>query len=96
MKEYLQLCLVLIDQVSLIGARMLYNVDTRLSEIMYTPIMPFGNIDIILCSDLSQPQPTLYSLIFEQPSFHHDKILCTFWIDNVKYFELKEVMRESN
>ena len=46
---------------------MLYNIDTRLQEIMHTPTLPFGNIDVILCGDLFQVKPIRDSWIFEQP-----------------------------
>jgi hypothetical protein len=95
-KEYKHFFSLLVEEASLIGSQMLYNVDKRLSEILHTPTFPFQNIEIIFCGNLCQAQPVQDSWIFEQPSFHHEKMTYIFWKDNVKCFELKQGMRQEN
>ena len=63
-KDFEQLRVLLIDEVSLIGSRMLYNIDKRLREIMHTPTRPLGNLDVIFCGDLCQVQRVHDSCIF--------------------------------
>ena len=48
-KGYEQIHLLLINEASLIGSQMLYNIDKRPREIMHTPTKPFGGIDVIFC-----------------------------------------------
>ena len=75
---------------------MLYNIDKRLCQIMHTPTSPFGNLDIIFCGDLFQAQLIGDSWIFEDPPFFSNTIPYSFWKDNVKCFELKQVMRQDD
>ena len=95
-KKLEQLKILLIDEASLIGAKMLYNIDRRLCQIKHMPMKPFGNIDIIFCSDLYQAQPVCDSWIFEQLTVNNDNISYTFWVDNVLCFELLTVVRQTN
>lgn len=50
-KHLNQLQFILINETSLIGSTMPYNIDRRLWQIRLTPTKPFGNIDIIFCGD---------------------------------------------
>ena len=50
-KEYAQLKVLLIDEVSLIGSWMLLNTDKRLREIMHNTTKPFDGLDVIFCGD---------------------------------------------
>ena len=95
-KEYTQLHLLLICVVSLIGSQLMYNNDKTLCEIIDMPTRPFGNPNVIFCSDLCQVHLICDSWIFEHPSFYHDTMLYTFWIDNIECFELKQVMGQDN
>lgn len=95
-KKFDQLQILLIDEVSLIGSKMLYNIDRRLHQIKYTPKIPFGNIDIVFCGDFYQAQTICDAWIFKEPTIEKEKIPYTFWIDNVKFFELRNVIRQTN
>lgn len=95
-KEYDQLRLLLIDKASLIGSRMLYNMDKRLREILHMPTIPFGNLDNIFCGDLCQIQHVHDSWIFQQPTFQDDTIPYSFWKDHVKCFELTKITKKDN
>ena len=56
-KDFEQLQLFLVEEASLIGALMLWNIDNRLWEIMHTSNLPFGNIDVIFFGYFYQEQP---------------------------------------
>lgn len=91
-KHFGQLCLVLIEETSLIGSRMLYSMDRRLREIMHIATKPFGNVDLIFCGDFYQAEPVRDAWIFEHSTIHGQKTPYTFWKDNVKYYQLEQVM----
>lgn len=95
-KEYAQLTLFLIDEASLIGSRISYNIDKWIHEIMHTWTTPFGNIDIIFCGDLCQAQALHDHWVFEHPNLTATSAPYSFWRDNVKDFELKQVMQQEN
>jgi hypothetical protein len=73
-KHYKQICVVLIDEVSLVGSTFLYQIDKQLREIKHSPTKSFGNVDIIFCGDLYQAQHVKYSLIFENPMLNKEKL----------------------
>ena len=53
-----ELKLIIIDEISMVGADMLYKIHMRLTEIFKTPVtVPFGGISIILVGDLLQLPP---------------------------------------
>jgi hypothetical protein len=87
---------LLLDEVSLIGSHMLYNIDKRMREIKHAPTNPFGNVDVIFYGDLFQAEPVHDSWIFEFPTFRQDKFPYSFWLDNIKYYELTKVVRQEN
>ena len=91
-KQYEQLRLVFIDETTWIGSRMLFNMDKRLREILHMTTMPFGNVDIILCGDFYQVEPIRDAWIFEHPKLHGQKIPYTFSRENIKCFQLHQVM----
>ena len=59
--------LVIIDEMSMIKADMLYQLDFRLKEIMQNINEDFGGVSIILLGDLLQLPPVQGRFIFEQP-----------------------------
>ena len=64
--EYLQV--LIIDEVSLIGADMLYQIHLRLCEIKKNPKELFGGISVILVGDLMQLAPVKGKYIFDEPN----------------------------
>ena len=53
-------------------------------------------LKLFFCGDIFQEQPIHDYWIFEQPKFKSIAIPYNFWQDNVKCFELKQVMRQEN
>ena len=51
-KHYGQLCVVLIDEASLVGATTLYQINKHLRQILDIPTCHFANINVIFLKDL--------------------------------------------
>lgn len=57
--------LVLIDEISLLGAYMLYGISRRLGEIMGKNNVPFGGLHVLFVGDLFQLGPVTTTQIFK-------------------------------
>ena len=64
---YRNLRCVIIDEISMVSADMLYNLDLRLREITMVDDV-FGGLSVFLFGDLYQLQPTVARYPFEEPS----------------------------
>lgn len=95
-KEYEQLKFMLTYDASLIGSQFIYKIKKRIHEIMLTPASPFGNLDIILCGDLCQEKLVRNCWIFEQTHIKGTRAPYNFWKENVKIYELNQVLRQDN
>ena len=63
---YKNLKMLIIDEISLVDADMLYKIDLRLREITQIGV-PFGNVAILVLGDLMQMRPVSGRYIFLQP-----------------------------
>ena len=63
---YKNLKLLIIDEISLVDADMLYKIDLRLREITQMGV-PLGNVAIFVLGDLMQMRPVTGKYIFEDP-----------------------------
>ena len=67
-----ELKLIIIDEVSLLGADMLYKLHMRLCEIFQADLsIPFARISVVLVGDLLQLPPVNARYIFEPPVNNH-------------------------
>ena len=73
---------------------MLFNIDKRLRQIMHVATKPFGGLDVTFCGDFCQVQPVHDSWIFEKPRVHQQTFPYTFWTENVRFYELKIVVKQ--
>ena len=72
MQENLQhLKLLIIDEMSFVGADLLYRMHLRLSEEIFQNKKPFGGISVILVGDLLQLSPIKENYIFQRPNNPH-------------------------
>ena len=74
--------MVIIDEISMVKADMLYMLDLRLQEITQNVNIPFGGVAIFSFGDIMQLRPCMGRYIFEIPSnpdFHITHILQSRW-----------------
>ena len=93
-KHFDLLHVLIIDEVSIIGSTLLYQIDNILGQIKHTPTSYFANVDLILSCDLYQAQPIKYCLIFEDPTLDKQKMSYPFWKDEVTCYELHTTMHQ--
>ena len=73
-RDLSELKLIIIDEISMVGADMLYRIHMRLTEIFETPVtVPFGGISIILVGDLLQLPPVRGTCVFSTPEMSQFK-----------------------
>ena len=66
-RDFRNLKLLEIDEVSMVKSDLFYQLDLRLQEIMEKPGVPFGGVSILLFGDMLQLRPVLGRYIFEPP-----------------------------
>lgn len=86
--------LLIIDEISMVGSRMLNRIDTRLRQIKGVN-ENFGGVSVLVVGDLKQLRPVLDKYVFENSSTTNLSILVDspLWSD-FYYFELTEIMRQ--
>lgn len=85
--------LIIVDEVSMIGANILNTVHTRLQSITGNYDEAFGGMDIMLCGDFRQLSPVNAKPAFK-PS-NNSLGGAALW-QSLKYFPLRQVMRQSD
>ncbi|CAG2189230.1 unnamed protein product [Mytilus edulis] len=89
------LSLLIIDEISMVGADHLYTIHRCLSEIM-TSDEPFGGISVIAVGDLSQLPPVAQKQVFESISEPIAALYGSIWQKNFQLIELQEIMRQKD
>ncbi|GFX63104.1 ATP-dependent DNA helicase [Trichonephila clavipes] len=84
---------IIIDEISMISAQLLLKVYSRLKQITGNFLSNFGGLDIILIGDLRQLSPVRSTPIYKQPK---QTIVGPILWQNLKFYELNEVMRQAN
>lgn len=88
--------LIIIDEVSMIGSKMLHQIDLRLREIFYENV-PFGMKNVLLLGDFNQLPPVADKFIF-QCDFKNPYALIAgnpLW-DIFHGFKLTDMMRQKD
>jgi len=80
--------IIIIDEVSMVKADMLYQLDLKLQELKEMVGSPFGGVAIILFGDMLQLRPVLGAFPFEKPK--NPEFYTTFALDN--HWEKFEVL----
>lgn len=91
--KYKSLKCIIIDEISMVGCRMLNFINCRLQEIMDVNLS-FGGISIISVGDLYQLKPVMDNWVFSNACNEYGIIASNLWQDNFKLFELKTIMRQ--
>ena len=91
-----KLRILVIDEVSMVGADLLYHIHRRLEEITENtdPDLRFGGVSILAVGDLYQLQPVAAKHVFGLPSDTYAKLHGSLWEENFKIIELTESMRQ--
>ncbi|KAI8483360.1 hypothetical protein Bbelb_389640 [Branchiostoma belcheri] len=91
-----KLKLLVIDEVSMVGADLLYHIHRRLQDIsdQSTPESIFGGVSILAVGDLFQLQPVGQSHVFGLPSDSYARLYGSLWQENFEMMELTENMRQ--
>lgn len=87
------ICIVFIDEVSMIGAELLNTLNSKLQQVTSEFDKPFGGMNIVFCGDLRQLPPVRATPIYRRPKavFGGDIL----W-RQIKYFPLLKVVRQSD
>ena len=90
-----QLKLLIIDEISMVGANTLYRIHLRLSDIFQTDEkkVPFGGINVMLVGDLLQLKPIMANQVFESPEIAQLKAL---YKTNPLWNQLKPMILKHN
>jgi hypothetical protein len=83
---------MVLDEISLIGKRILKFTDLRLRSIKRVHINVFGNLDVIIIGDFYQVQLVRDARILKINMNNIDSLTPTFWMEEIKCYELKQVM----
>jgi hypothetical protein len=86
---------VIIDEISMVGASLFQIVDSRLKQLMRND-RPFGGVHVLAIGDLFQLQPVGDSWVFNLPDAMYNALAPNIWVDNFRCFELKTIMRQKD
>ena len=93
---------VIIDEISMIGAETLYKIHMRLQEIKglnYSDTR-FGNVTIIAVGDLYQLPPLKDKKIYDIPGSNYDpnpiSLHGSLWQENFNFHELKHIVKQKD
>ena len=88
---------LLVDEASYVGSRILYRMDQRLRDIKQVDA-PFGGVTVIFFGDLFQLKPVRDGPILcnlTESALKHAAFYVSVW-KNYRMFELTEIMRQSD
>ncbi|XP_069109201.1 uncharacterized protein [Argopecten irradians] len=93
--KYRNLSVIIIDEISMVGNKLLAFIHERLQQLTGTK-QDFGGISIIAVGDLYQLSPVGDSWIFKDLSCPGQGLARNLWIEHFTMFELTEIMRQKD
>lgn len=84
---------LIIDEISMIGAELLNQIDARLKQITGNFDENFGGLDIIFIGDLRQLPPVRATPIYKQSK---QRMVGPLLWRGLKFYELTQIMRQNN
>ena len=93
--KYIDLQVLIIDEVSMVGNRLMNTVNLRLQEIMGNKQV-FGGVHVILIGDLFQLQPVMDSWVFQNTRSAYGPLSTNIWTDHFTMHELTQIMRQKD
>lgn len=95
-KEMIGVNFIIIDEVSMVGCTMLNMIHKRLQEVKGSSKL-FGGIQPIFVGDMFQLRPVKDSgWIFETEKSNYGPLAINLWVNNIRMFELTEIMRQGD
>ena len=93
-----KLMVLIIDEASMVGADLLYDIHCRLQDIKENtdPDLRFGGVSVLAVGDLYQLQPVAQKHLFSEPSDDYARLHGSIWKEKFKMFELTESMRQKD
>ncbi len=96
LKTYVELQLLVSDEVSLIGSRIFSFIDLHIRSIKHTHNHFYGNMDVIITGDLYQAPHVQDNWVFQRKFDSIDAIAINFWLNRIHCFEFTQVMRQTD
>ena len=93
--QYMNLSVLIVDEVSMVGNEMLNFLYLRLQEIKGNK-EPFGGVHVILVGDLFQLRPVGDAWIFANNNNDYSSLAPNLWRKHFTMFELTEIMRQKD
>ena len=88
-----QVSLVIIDEISMVGFRMMNCIHQRLLELTQSK-EDFGGLSVLVVGDLFQLAPVHDCYSFLTPDQDYLPLSTNLWLDHFTMYELKEIMRQ--
>ena len=96
--KLLCLKLIIIDEISMVGSKILSQVNSRLKAILDTSL-DFGGVSIICVGDFHQLRPVKDSYVFQIPNSgteSYDLLVGPYLLEKFSFVELTEIMRQKD
>jgi hypothetical protein len=87
---------MVLDEISSMGKKLLKFTNLQLRSIKSVHTKFFGNIDVIITSDFYQIQFVCDVGLFKINMNNTNSLAPIFWMEKIKFYELKQVMRQSD
>ncbi|MCG8077483.1 MAG: AAA family ATPase [Candidatus Thiodiazotropha taylori] len=93
--KFLSVKLLIIDEISMVGNRMLAFINHRLQQVMGSSKL-FGGLSILAVGDLYQLKPVFDAWIFENLHQDYGPLASNLWTENFRVFHLVQIMRQKD
>ncbi|XP_069109303.1 uncharacterized protein [Argopecten irradians] len=94
--KYRDLSVVIIDEVSMVGNKMLSLINECLQKIKGNQSQLFGGVSVVLIGDLYQLKPVMDKWIFADLEEHMGPLATNLWTSLFTMHELSEIMRQKD
>ncbi|XP_069125440.1 uncharacterized protein [Argopecten irradians] len=91
---YVNLKIIIIDEISMLGARSLTHLSCALQDIFQLPNVPFGGISTLAVGDLLQLNPVGDLPVFKPTSDNYSALYGSLWGRHFCLHELTEIVRQ--
>ena len=92
-KQYADVKVVFIDEISMVGCHIFNKIDQHLQEIFGCKKV-FGGCHVVAIGDFYQMKPVKDTYIFKNPDSGYSALATNTWTDHFKIFTLVEIMNK--